>query len=191
MKVKLFIEPKGKAREQVQLESCIPGDMELFRKWKTSWIPTKEMKKLNKEVWIERNLGKYRLGKIVEAVDLEQSQPLKGQLIAYRSYVNDNTGAKKKLPMILVARLKKVLDFKYFGDKMILDHEQEKEMRDALKQDVWGPISIYQVQTVDRKFVVDIENALSQAIQYLDAIFNRNPESAGLPTFIETEILKN
>ncbi|TFG33559.1 hypothetical protein EU527_07795 [Candidatus Thorarchaeota archaeon] len=191
MKTRLFIEPRGKAREQVQLESSVPLDIELFRKWMTSWVPMKEFKKWNKENWNERSLGELRLGKIFEAVNVEHSIPLKGELIAYRSYVVDNTGAKKKLPLILIARLKKALDFNYFKEQMNLEPEQEKEVRDALKEDVWAPISVYQPQVVDRKYVVDTADVLAQAIQYLKALFGRDPESVDLPRFIETEILKN
>ena len=104
--------------------------------------------------------------------------------------VADNTGAKKKLPMILVGRLKNVLNFENFKDKMNLGPEEEKEIRDSLKNDVWAPISIFQAQTVDRKYVVDIDDTLTQAVEYLIALYSRNPESVGYPVFIETEVFK-
>ena len=191
MKVRLFIEPDGKAREQIQLESCVPFDIELFRKWTTSWISVKELKKWNKAKWAEDSLGIYKQGKIFEAINIDQSQPLKGELIAYRSYVLDNTGAKKKLPVVLVAKIKRVVDFNFFEEHMEISQEQETEIRDALKREVWGPISIYQSQKADRTFVVDINDVLAQSIQYLKGLYERNPVSVGLPPFIETEVLKN
>ncbi|TFG31523.1 hypothetical protein EU527_12255 [Candidatus Thorarchaeota archaeon] len=189
MKTKLFIEPKGKAREQVQLESSIPLDIDLFRKWSTSWIPVKDFKKWNKENWDDRALGELREGKIFEAIDVERSTPLKGDLVAFRSYVIDNSGAKKKHPMILIAKLKNTLEFNFFKEHMTLDSEQEKEIREALKGDFWVPISVYQPQLVDRRQVIEVADVLTQAIQYLNALMNRDPASEGLPKFVETEIL--
>lgn len=193
MRVKLFVEPQGKAREQIQLESLVPLDFILFEKWMTSWIPSKDFKKWSKQDWDAKELGELRPGKIFEAsvIDSSGEKSLKGNLVAYRSYIPDSTGAKKKLPMVLVVQLKKTLDYDYFIDEIKLDSEQDKYVKDALKQDVWAPISIYQPQSVDRKYVVDVSEVLPQAIQYLEALYGRNPESVGLPTFIETEILKS
>ena len=95
MRVKLFVEPREKAREEVLLESCVPIDMKLFKQWQKAWIPSKQFKKWKKASWESQILGELREGKIVSATTRapDDGISLKGTLLAYRSYVMDATGA--------------------------------------------------------------------------------------------------
>jgi hypothetical protein len=191
MRVKLFVEPSGKAREEVILESCVPINMDQVHTWTESWIPSKEYKKWNKESKDSNMLGDFRTGKIVEATLLtpEGSSPLKVDLLACRSYTTDTTGAKKKLPMVLFAKLKKAIDYDYLAKRMNLSTEQDSELREALKADVWAPVSVWSPQSIDRAHFVEVSEVLPFAVQYAKALFSLDPETAGLPAFIETEIL--
>jgi hypothetical protein len=191
MRVKLFVEPNGKAREEVLLESCVPLEMRQIRQWQQSWIPQKEFKRWEKESKSSKMLGDIRAGKIKEATlrGIDEDTPFKTNLIACRSYITENTGAKKKLPMVLFIKLKKSIDFEYFSKKMSFNPEEEAELKEALKVDAWAPVSVWHPQPVDRRHVVDVADVLPFAIQYAKALFALSPESAGLSPFIETEIL--
>lgn len=193
MRVKLFVELSGKAREEVILESCIPLKMDQMHTWTESWISSKEYKKWTKDSKDSNMLGDYRTGKIVEATLLtpEGSSPLKVDLLACRSYTTDTTGAKKKLPMVLFAKLKKAIDYDYLAKRMNPSAEQESELKEALTADVWAPVSVWNPQSVDRAHVVEVSEVLPFAVQYTKALFELNPEATGLPEFIETEVLKN
>jgi len=192
MKFKLFVEPSGKAREEVLLESCVPLEMQLIRQWTEAWIPQKVFKKWEKESKSGRMLGDVRQGKIVEAtlIGPDGDIAFKGELLACRSYVLEKTGAKKKLPMVLFAKIKKIIDFEFFSKNIILNPEEEAELKEALKSDVWAPVSVWNPQLVDRKHVVNTAEVLPFAIQYTKALFNLDPENVGLSPFIETEVLK-
>ena len=192
MRVKLFVEPSGKAREEVVLESCVPLIMEQVHAWTESWISIKEYKKWSKESNSSRMLGEYRTGKIVEATLLtpEGDSSLKSNLLACRSYTLDDTGAKKKLPMVLFTKLKKTIDYDYFAKRMNPNAEQEAELKEVLKPDVWAPVSVWNPQSIDRAHIVDVAEVLPFAVQYTKALFNLDPEAAGLTEFIETEVLK-
>ncbi|MFW9975264.1 MAG: hypothetical protein ACFFDQ_08375 [Candidatus Thorarchaeota archaeon] len=192
MKVKLFVEPSGKAREEVLLESCVPLEMQLIRQWIESWIPQKEFKKWIKDAKSSKLLGDVREGKIVDAtlMNPDGDTTFKGEILACRSYVTENTGAKKKLPMVLFAKPKKMVDLEFFRKNMTLNPEEETELKEALKNDVWAPISVWNPQLVDRKHVVNTAEVLPFAVQYAEALFGLNPESVGLSPFIETEVLK-
>ncbi|MBN2228580.1 MAG: hypothetical protein JW779_03230 [Candidatus Thorarchaeota archaeon] len=192
MNAKLFVEPQGKAREQVVLESCVPLDMKLFRQWMKSWIPNKEFKKWNKDLRSIKALGEIRPGKIVEAtrLDSDGASQLKGDFFACRSYITESTGAKKKLPLVLIVRLKTMIDYDYFASKMALNTDQDAEIKEALKEDVWAPIAVWHPQTVDRKQVINAVDVLAHAIQYTKALFFQDLKSGDFCEFIETEILK-
>ena len=192
MRVKLFVEPIGKAREEVLLESCVPLEMQQIRKWSESWLPQKEYKRWEKESKTSKMLGDHRPGKIVEATlrGPDGDTPFKAELIACRSYISEKTGAKKKLPMVLFVKLKNVIDFEYFSNKMSLSPEEESELKETLKADVWAPVSVWHPQPVDRRHVVDVADVLPFAIQYAKALFTMDPESVGLTPFIETERLR-
>jgi hypothetical protein len=192
MRIKLFIEPSGKAREDVLLESCVPLEMQLIRQWIESWIPQNEFKRWVKEAASSKMLGDIREGKIVEAtlIGPDGDAPFKGELLACRSYVAETTGAKKKLPMVLFAKLKKTIDFEFFNKGMTLNAEEQDELKEALKLEVWAPISVWNPQLVDRKHIVNTAEVLPFAVQYAKALFSLDPQSVGLPEFIETEVLK-
>jgi len=192
MRVKLFVEPSGKAREEVILESCVPLVMDQVHMWTESWISIKEYKRWSKESKSSGMLGDFRTGRIVEATRLtpEGNSTLKLDLLACRSYTLDITGAKKKLPMVLFTKLKKAIDYDYFAKRMNPNAEQEIELKEVLKLDVWAPVSTWNPQAVDRAHVVDVAEVLPFAVQYAKALFNLDPEAAGLPQFIETEVLK-
>jgi len=192
MRVKLFVEPSGKAREEVVLESCIPLIMEQVFTWKESWISIKEYKRWSKESKTSRMLGEYRTGKIVEATLLapEGDSSLKTDLLACRSYTLDDTGAKKKLPMVLFIKFKKVIDYGYFAKRMNPSAEQEVELRELLKPDVWAPVSVWNPQSIDRVHIVDVAEVLPFAVKYTKALFSLDPSTAGFTEFTETEVLR-
>ncbi|RDE16017.1 MAG: hypothetical protein C4K48_02675 [Candidatus Thorarchaeota archaeon] len=192
MRFRLFVEPLGKAREEVLLESCIPFEMQQIRQWRESWISQNDYKNWSKESKSSELLGEIRQGKIVDAKlrDAGSEAPFKGELLACRSYVTEVTGSKKRLPMVLFVKLKKTVDFEFFSKNMSLSPEQESELKDTLKEDVWAPISVWHPQPVDRKHLLEAADVLPYAIQYAKALFSLNPKSAGLSSFAETEILK-
>ncbi|MFW9843495.1 MAG: hypothetical protein ACFFEV_02850 [Candidatus Thorarchaeota archaeon] len=192
MRVKLFVEPQGKAREEILLESSVPLDMRSFRQWQKSWISNKEFKKWTKESGETQLLGEQRLGKIVTATlrILDEGLSLKGPLIAFRSFIPDGTGAKNKLPMVLFARVKKCIDLSYFKLKMSLNEDQEAEIKQALKENPWAPISVWHPQPVDRKQKIEISDVLPHAIKYAQALFGHNLKNGNWTVFSETEIFK-
>ncbi|MHA2223337.1 MAG: hypothetical protein ACXAAO_14945 [Candidatus Thorarchaeota archaeon] len=185
MKTKLFVEPKGKAREEVILYSCIPLKWKSFQKWQKVWISNKEYKKWGKTVWDSGVLGEVRPGKIVRATMDDKN--LKGSLIAYRSFYPDISGKKTKLPMVLFARVKKNLDLKEAVDRMKLSEEQTKELKQSLKQDAWAPFAVWHPQPVDRNQDVTPTDVFDHATNYAKALFTANPKSSGWSSFIETE----
>ncbi|MGY5878886.1 MAG: hypothetical protein RTV31_01490 [Candidatus Thorarchaeota archaeon] len=189
MRVKLFVEPKEKAREEVLLESSVPLDMKSFRQWQKSWISKKEFKKWKKGTWESQILGEHRAGKIVTAATRapDEDMSLKGSILAFRSYVTDDTGAKNKLPMVLFVQVKKTLSLDYFKSKMNLDADQEGEIKQALKDDPWAPISVWHPQPVDRRHKIDVNDVLPHAIKYAQALFEHNLKAGNWNSFTETE----
>ncbi|MGY5859442.1 MAG: hypothetical protein RTU63_08730 [Candidatus Thorarchaeota archaeon] len=192
MRVKLFVEPLERAREQVLLESSVPSDMKSFKKWQTSWKPKKEYKKWKKEKWVTDLLGEYRLGKILTAElrNDEEGTSLKGDLLAFRSFVTDSTGAKIKLPMVLFIQIKKNIELSYFTAKMNLDAEQEEFVKQSLKDDPLAPVSVWHSQPVDRRHKIDVGDVLPHAIKYAKALFERNLKDGNWSSFTETEHFK-
>ncbi|MHA1615621.1 MAG: hypothetical protein ACTSYJ_12310 [Candidatus Thorarchaeota archaeon] len=192
MRVKLFVEPREKAREEVLLESSVPLNMKSIRQWQKSWISNKEFKKWNKKPWESQILGENRLGKIVTAEMRVPSESisLKGSLLAFRSFVTDSTGAKHKLPMVLFARIKKSVGLDYFKSKMSLDVDQEAEIKQALKEDPWAPISVWHPQPVDRRHEIAVSDVLPHAIKYAKALFEHDLKAGGWNSFSETEQFK-
>ena len=192
MRVKLFVEPREKAREQVLLESCIPLDMKSFKQWQKSWISKKEFKKWKKGKWATDHLGEQRIGKILTAElrDLEEDTSLKGDLFAFRSFVTDSTGAKIKLPMVLFIQIKKNFEMTYFKDNMKLDADQEAAIKQALKEDPFAPVAVWHGQTVDRRHKIEISDVLPHAIQYAKALFEQNLKDGNWSSFTETEMFK-
>ena len=192
MRVKLFVEPREKAREEVLLESTVPLDMKSFRQWQKSWISNKDFKKWNKGSWESQILGTLRVGKIVTAETRapDDDLSLKGTILAFRSFVTDSTGAKNKLPMVLFARIKKTVGLDYFKSKMNLDADQEAEIKLALKDDPWAPISVWHPQPVDRRHKIDVSDVLPHAIKYAQALIEHNLKAGNWSSFSETEQFK-
>ena len=192
MRVKLFVEPREKAREQVLLESCVPLDIKSFKQWQKSWISKKEFKKWKKDRWVTDVLGEQRLGKILTAElrDLDEDTSLKGDLFAFRSFVTDSTGAKNKLPMVLFIQIKKNIELSFFKTKMKLDADQEAEIKLALKDDPWAPIAVWHPQPVDRRHKIEVSDVLPYAIKYAQALFEHNLKAGNWKTFSETEQFK-
>ncbi len=192
MRIKLFVEPLEKAREEILLESSIPLDMKSFRQWQKSWIYNKEFKKWKKGPWESQVLGEHRRGKIVTAEMrvTSENNSLKGSLLAFRSFVKDSTGAKHKLPMVLFARIKKSVGLDYFKSKMSLDADQETEIKQALKEDPWAPISVWHPQPVDRKHEIAVGDVLPHAIKYAKALFEHDLKAGSWNSFSETEQFK-
>jgi hypothetical protein len=192
MRVKLFVEPRGKAREEVLLESAIPLDMKQFKQWQKSWISSKEFKKWKKQPWESQILGEQKSGKIVSATlrAPDEGLSLKGTLFAFRSFVPDGTGAKNKLPMVLFAKVKKCIGLSYFKSKIALDGDQESEIKKSLKEDPWAPISVWHPQPVDRKHEIAVSDVLPHAIKYSQAIFQHNLKPGNWELFSETEHFK-
>ncbi len=192
MRVKLFVEPRGKAREEVLLESSVPTDMKLFKQWQKAWISNKDFKKWKKAIWETQILGELRDGKIVSATTRspDDSFSLKGTLLAYRSYVTDSAGGKSKLPMVVFAKIKKTVGESYFQSKMELDKEQQKAINDALKSDPWAPIAVWHPQPVDRNYEIAVSDVLPHAINYTRALFELKMKDGDWTSFSETEEFK-
>jgi len=188
MRVKLFVEPRERAREQVLLESSVPFDIKMFKQWQKSWISNKEFKNWRKGSWDTQVLGELRQGKILTAElrDPNDDLSLKG-LVAFRSFVTDSTGAKQKLPMVLFAQVKKNIGFDYFKSKINLDSEQEAEIKLALKEDPWAPISVWHPQPVDRRHEIEVSDVIQHAIKYTHALFELNLKPGNWNSFSETE----
>ncbi|MHA1288679.1 MAG: hypothetical protein ACTSW8_01095 [Candidatus Thorarchaeota archaeon] len=191
MRVKLFVEPRERAREQVLLESSVPFDTKSFKQWQKSWISNKEYKKWIKGKWEKQILGELREGKILTADlrDPDDEVSLKG-LLAFRSFVTDSTGAKQKLPMVLFARVKKTIGLDYLKSKMSLDAELESDIKASLKDDPWAPIAVWHSQPVDRKHKIEISDVLPHAIKYSTALFEHNLTDGKWSPFSETEMFK-
>ena len=185
MKTKLFVEPKGKAREEVILYSCVPADWKSYQKWKKSWVSEKEYKKWTKTQWHTDPLGEMRPGKIVKISADEKS--LKGSLVAYRSFYPDASGNKVKLPMVLFAKVKKNLDLKELETTMNLTDERKEELKQDLKEDAWAPMAVWHSQPVDRNHQVAPQDVLDHAVKYANALFTINLKAAGWSSFTETE----
>ncbi len=107
MKVKMLIEPKERAREEIKLQTAMPSDAESLKRWMESWISKKDLKQWNKSDWPADTLGEKRPGKVLRAVWESSSgeKPLGGSYMALRSYVPDNAGGRKRLPLVLFGKL--------------------------------------------------------------------------------------
>lgn len=192
MRVKLFIEPRGKVREEVLLESSVPLDMKSFRQWQKSWISNTEFNKWSKGQWESQILGDLKPGKIVTVTMRVPNDvnSLKGPLLAMRSFVIDSTGAKNKLPLVLFARIKKSVGLSYFTSKTTLDADLETKIKQALKEDPWAPISVWHPQPVDRRHEIVVSDVLPHAIKYAKALFEHDLKVGGWNSFSETERFK-
>ena len=166
--------------------------MKSFKQWQKSWISKKEFKKWKKVKWATDLLGEQRIGKILTAElrDLEDDMSLKGDLLAFRSFVTDSTSAKIKLPMVLFIQVRKNVELSYFADKMKIDAEQEAAIKQALKDDPYAPVAVWYGQTVDRRHKIEVSDVLPHAIKYAKALFEHNLKDGNWSSFTETEMFK-
>jgi hypothetical protein len=190
MRTKLFVEPKGRVREEVTLFSCIPDDVQSYKNWKSCWIENKEFKKWSKSDWPQNILGEFVPGKILSAktIDNYEESSLKGPIVAYRSFIME-AGSKKRLPMVVFARLKKHLKVEDF-DEMKMNEDEMKTLSDDLKEDVWAPILVWHPPLVSRSKEVDPTDVLDHAIAYTNALLRQEFKNSGWDSFVETEQFK-
>jgi hypothetical protein len=188
----LFLEPKGRAREQVNLHSSLPSDWNLFLQWKDTWIGKKDFDKLLKKDWPVSSLGEIREGKILQVSSKEVSgkNPFKGNLIAFRSYALDAAGGKKKLAMVLFGKVKANLKLDDFPEYADLSAEESKALKETIKEDPWAPMSIWHPPPVKKGEHVEVTNVVSDAVRYAKTLVSGNPQSGGWSQFVETEIYK-
>ncbi|MGQ4911086.1 MAG: hypothetical protein ACP6KW_02865 [Candidatus Thorarchaeota archaeon] len=190
MKASLFLEPRGRVREEVPVYSTIPSDMQSFKMWKTSWLTHKEYGKWKKGLWPEDLLGRLIPGKILSTrqVDGQGKKPFRGPIIAYRSFIIE-AGSKKKLPLVVLGRLKKHVGPKDF-EGLALNDEQRESLTADLKQDVWAPIAAWHPQPVSRKQKIEVSEVLQFSVRYARAMFFKDLTHGGWERFIETEAFK-
>jgi len=185
MRIKLLVEVKGKAREEIKLESAIPLDLELLGKWKESWFSHKEYKQW-KKTWPKEFLGEYKEGKIHKSAIVAElgNKPLGGSIIAFRSFSLDNAGGRKKAPMVLFGRVKQKVKFDFFSSQMELDKDQEKFIKKLLKNDAWTPLAIWHHKKLEPS---DMSQIVNDVIEYAKSVFKQDSNSS---TYIETEVFK-
>lgn len=191
MKVKMLIEAKERAREEIKLQTAIPSDAESLKKWMESWISKKELKQWIKSDWPSGMLGEKRPGQILRAVYESASgeKPLGGSLIALRSYVPDNVGGKKRLPLVLFGKLRDYVDLGEFKSHGSIDPGVEKEIEDAIRNDAWGPISVSHPSSIGMQHV-EYPETLDTAIRYSRRVFRGEQADESWPPFSETEYFK-
>ena len=89
--------------------------------------------------------------------------------------------------MVLFASIKKSIGLEYFKSRMTLDADQEEEIKQALKDDPWAPISVWHPQPIDRRHEIEVSDVLTYAIQYAKALFEYNLKAGNWNSFSETE----
>jgi len=191
MKVKMLIEAKERAREEIRLQTAIPNDAESLKKWMESWISKKELKQWVKSDWPSGMLGEKRPGQILRAVYESASgeKPLGGSLMALRSYVPDNAGGRKRLPLVLFGRLGDYVDLGGLRSLGSVDPDTEKEIEDAIRNDAWGPISVWH-PSLNEKQQVGYLQTLDTAVRYSRRVFRGEQADESWPPFSETEFFK-
>lgn len=190
MRTKLFVEPKGRVREEVTLFSCIPTDVKSYRKWRSCWITNKDFKSWRKAAWPRGILGEFIPGKILSATQFDkyEESSLKGPIIAFRSFIME-AGSKKKLPMVIFGRIKKHLSEDDFAD-MKMNEEEAESIAGDLKEDAWAPVSVWHPPLVSRSKEVSPTDLLSHAVSYANALFQNDFKNSGWDSFVETEQFK-
>jgi hypothetical protein len=191
LRVKVMTEFKGRARQEVRLESIVPLDLQLIEKWKSSWFTNKDYKSWQKEDW-PQSLGEHKEGKILKGVYETASglKTLKGDILLFRSFISDGAGGKKGLPMILYGPVKKHLSPELFLPSLNLDKEQENELKSKLKSDDWAPLAIWHHEKVDPTQKSPLTDLLDYALKYSRALMNQDFKRSGWDSFVETDVLK-
>ncbi len=189
MKTKLFLEPKGKVREEIILESVVPDKWNLFKKWKQAWISKKSFKEWLKQDWPTSSLGELRPGKILKiaAIDESLAKP-KGKLYAFRSFYLESTGEKKKMPVVLFGQVKSNYKIDDFVALLELSEEQKEELKQDLKHDPWAPISIWHSKPINRNEEIPQTELVSSSVDYTRALFAFDFKSLNGSSFTETEL---
>ncbi|MGY5876632.1 MAG: hypothetical protein RTU30_12860 [Candidatus Thorarchaeota archaeon] len=189
MRAKLSIELKGKAREEHRLDTSVPLDLKLLDKWKSSWISNKEYKAWKKQPWPKETLGELKEGKILRAAFITPAglKATGSSVIAFRTFIADTAGVKKKLPIIMYGQVKKKLKLDYFASAMDLEQDQLKEVKSLLKSDSWAPISIWQYGEVDGKDKKQMSSVIDLATRFTKAIFHSDFKKSGWDAFLETD----
>ena len=186
MKTKLFLEPKGKAREEVSLESSVPLEKSLYLQWKSAWISKKELQSILKHSSPSPVLGDLKQGKILSVTPLGEHNP-KGKLYAFRSYVLDSAGGKKKLPLILYGRVKS--NFKT-NDIAGLSGIPEKQLKTELKEDPWAPVAVWHAPPLKRSAAVPLEELIFDVVKFSNTLAQDSPQSEMWKSILETEIYR-
>ncbi|MHA1907776.1 MAG: hypothetical protein ACW98Y_10820 [Candidatus Thorarchaeota archaeon] len=188
MKTKLFLEPKGKAREEIALESSVPSEKKLYLKWKKSWIPKKEFQDLLKHSSPSPLLGELKEGKILQirTSGTDGIAP-KGKLYAFRSFIQDAAGGKKKLPLVLYGRVKS--NFKT-SDISSLSGISEKDLKTELKQDPWAPVAIWHTPPLKRSEVIPLEELIFDVVKYSNTLSQVKSQTDKWVAILETEIYR-
>ncbi|MDF1539240.1 MAG: hypothetical protein P1Q69_10105 [Candidatus Thorarchaeota archaeon] len=188
----LFLEPKGKAREQIALHSSLPSNWNLFLQWKDTWISKKEFDTLLKKDWPVSSLGEIRKGKILQVSSKEDlgKSPFKGKLVAFRSFALDASGGKKKLAMVLFGKVKANLSLDDFTEFSDLASDEIKDIKTEMKNDPWAPMSIWHAPPVKKGESVSMSDVIANAVRYAKILISGNPQSEGWSQFVETEIYK-
>ena len=191
MKTKMMVEPEGKAREEVKLESSIPLDSQLFDKWKESWISGKDFKKWRKAKWPTDMIGEYRHGKILRGSYMTAAgeKPLKGDALAFRSFILDGAGGKKKLPMVLYAQVKKYLTIDLFS-ALKLEKEQEQRLAAEITTDSWAPVAVWHPKALDGTDRAAMGAVLEYLVRFSKTLFMSETDPSWWPNFTETEVFK-
>ncbi|MFW9921080.1 MAG: hypothetical protein ACFFED_15875 [Candidatus Thorarchaeota archaeon] len=191
MKTKLFLEPKGKVREEVFLESAVPDKWNLFKKWKQSWVSKKDFNQWLKQDWPADKLGELRPGKIlkISVLDDATSRP-KGKLYAFRSFYLESTGEKKKLPIVLYGQLKSNYSLDELVAKLELSAEQKDELKQDFKLDPWVPISVWHAKPINKNDEIPQTELISTSLDYSKAIFTYDFKPLSASSFTETEMFR-
>lgn len=191
MKTKLFLEPKGRVREEIILESVLPDKWTLFKKWKQGWVSKKEFKDWLKKNWPVEKLGELREGRILKIAAMEDAiDKPKGKLFAFRSYYLAQTGEKKKLPIVLFGQLKSNYKLESLINLYTPSEEQLSELKQDFKTDPWVPLSVWHAKPINRNEAIPITELVSTAVDYGKAVFYFDFKSIGVSSFSETEIFK-
>ena len=189
MKTKLFLEPKGKAREEIVLQSSVPTSKDLFLQWKSAWITKKDFQEILNHTSPSPILGELREGKILQVSSDEfGGQSLKGKLYAYRSLIPDGAGGKKKLPMVLFGRVKS--NFK-ISDFMLKSEIPEKQLKSELKQDPWAPISTWHAPPLKRSDQIPLVELISGVSKYSNTLTQSSAQTQIWTSILETEVYRS
>ncbi|MHA2426132.1 MAG: hypothetical protein ACXAEF_15195 [Candidatus Thorarchaeota archaeon] len=186
MNTKLFLEPKGRAREEIALESSVPSEKKLYLEWKSAWISTKDLQTILKHKSPSPILGELKPGKILQVRSKDSTSP-KGKLYAFRSFILDTAGAKKKLPLVLYGRVKSNFNLK---DISTISEIPEKVLKKDMKEDPWAPLAIWHVPPLKRSETIPLEELITDVVKYSNTLSQEQIPSEKWDSIQETEIYR-